>query len=58
LAGRSGRSYYPASNRKGANVILSTGAICIAETAVAAVFQEFVVRKLTPNIPTRPTGQP
>jgi hypothetical protein len=51
-------SYYPASNRKGANVIVSTGLIRIGETAIAGVFQEFVVKKLTPNIPTQPADQP
>lgn len=50
--------YYPASQRSGAKVVLSTALIRIGETAVANVFQEFVVRKVTPDLPDRAPAQP
>jgi len=56
-AGGIANLYYPASNR-GAGLTFETAGIRIAETAVAGVFQEFIVRKLTPNLPARNTSQP
>jgi hypothetical protein len=41
--------YYPASDR-GGEVLVQTALVGIAEGGVAAVFQEFVVRKLTPHL--------
>lgn len=40
--------YYPASNR-GAGFVFENFAISTAERAVSSIFQEFVVKKLTPN---------
>jgi len=56
-AGGIANLYYPASNR-GVGLTFELAAIRIGETAVAGVFQEFVVRKLTPNLPARNTTQP
>lgn len=50
-------TYYPASHRNGARVVVSTALIRIGETAVASVFQEFLVPKVTPNLPTRSPAQ-
>ena len=50
--------YYPASERNGARVVLSTALIRIGETAVAGVFQEFFIRKVTPNLPASASTQP
>lgn len=41
--------YYPASDR-GGELLVQTALVGIAEGGVAAVFQEFVVRKLTPHL--------
>lgn len=56
-AGGVANAYYPASNR-GAGLTFETAGIRIGETAVAGVFQEFIVRKLTPNLPSRNITQP
>jgi hypothetical protein len=45
--------YYPAGDRHGARLLLSTALVRLGETTIASVFQEFFVRKLTPNLPTR-----
>ena len=50
--------YYPASQRNGTNVVVSTALIRIGETAVANVFQEFFIPKATRNLPSRSTNQP
>jgi hypothetical protein len=51
--------YYPPSDRQGAGPVLGTALIRLGENAVAAVFQEFVVRKLTRNLPpTSASAQP
>jgi hypothetical protein len=42
--------YYPPNDRNGANSVLSVGFIRIAETALANVFQEFVVPRWTPSV--------
>ena len=44
--------YYPASDRS-AELLLQNTLIGIAESGVANVLQEFVVRKLTPHLPSR-----
>ena len=56
-AGGLANAYYPASDR-GAGLTFRTAGIRIGETALAGVFQEFIIRKLTPNIPSRSTTQP
>jgi len=50
--------YYPPSDRHGARLVLGTALTRLGENAVAAIFQEFIVRKLTRNIPARATTQP
>ncbi|MGC1835366.1 MAG: carboxypeptidase regulatory-like domain-containing protein [Candidatus Acidiferrales bacterium] len=50
--------YYPSSDRDGAGAVIGTALIRFGENAVASVFQEFVVRKLTRNLPARGTAQP
>ena len=49
--------YYPASDRS-AELLVQNALIRIAESAVAGVFQEFVVRRLTPHLQAaRPDSQ-
>ena len=50
--------YYPPSDRNGAGLVLGAALTRLGENAVAAVFQEFIVRKLTRNVPARATTQP
>ena len=45
--------YYPASERHGANLLVSSVLIRFGETTIASIFQEFLVPALTPNLPTR-----
>jgi len=56
-AGGIANLYYPASDR-GVGLTFETAALRIGETALAGVFQEFIVRKLTPNLPPRNVSQP
>ena len=42
--------YYPASDRNSAMVTVETALIRIGESAGANIFQEFVIRKLTPGL--------
>lgn len=48
-AGGISNLFYPASDKNGFSVILTTTAIGMGESAVGNLFQEFVVRKLTPS---------
>jgi len=48
--------YYPASDR-GAGYVAETALIRLGENAVASVFQEFIVRKLTPRVSNRAQAQ-
>ncbi|HKW34215.1 MAG TPA: carboxypeptidase-like regulatory domain-containing protein [Candidatus Acidoferrum sp.] len=57
-AGALANTYYPSTQRSGARVIVSVALIRIGETVVASVFQEFLVPKVTPNLPTRSPAQP
>jgi hypothetical protein len=57
-AGGISNLYYPAQDRNAASVVISTAMIRIGEIALANVFQEFLVPKLTPNLPTRSPSQP
>jgi hypothetical protein len=43
--------YYPPNDRNGAGLVFENTAIGIGETAVVNLFQEFLIRKLTPNLP-------
>jgi hypothetical protein len=42
--------YYPATDRNSASVTMQTALIRIGESAGANIFQEFVIRKLTPGL--------
>jgi hypothetical protein len=57
-AGGLSNLYYPANDRNGLGTVVTTALTRLAETAVANVFQEFLVPKLTPNLPTRAPSQP
>ena len=57
-AGGISNLYYPASDRNGAALVFSNALIRLGEMAVANVFQELIVPKLTPNLPTRAPAQP
>jgi hypothetical protein len=46
-------AYYPASDRHGAGLTMQNAAIGLAFGAFGSVMQEFVVRKLTPHLPSR-----
>jgi hypothetical protein len=50
-AGGISNIYYPASNRDGATLTFENALINIAGGAVQNLFQEFVVRRLTPGLP-------
>ena len=45
-------AYYPPASR-GAGLVFENALIGIGESAAANIFQEFIVRKLTPNLPSR-----
>jgi len=49
-AGGISNLYYPAANRNGISLTLENTALGIAGSAVQNIFQEFVVRKLTPRV--------
>ena len=48
--------YYPASDRNGVALTFETAFIRIGESAGANIFQEFVIRKLTPGLSHRQTS--
>lgn len=50
--------YYPKDDRQGAGFIIGGALTRIGETSLAGVLQEFVLRKLTPNRPSRAVSQP
>lgn len=51
-------AYYPAPNRAGAGLTFESAAIGTGFTAVANIFEEFLVRKLTPHLPPHPAATP
>ncbi len=51
-AGGISNLYYPRGNR-GVGLTFQTAGIRIGETAIAGVFQEFIVRRLTPGLQSR-----
>jgi hypothetical protein len=57
-AGGISNLYYPPQDRNGAGLTLENGALGIAETAAANLFQEFVVKKLTPKVPKNDVTKP
>lgn len=50
-AGGVSNLYYPAQDRNGLGLTLENGALGIGATAISNLFQEFVIRKLTPKVP-------
>jgi Carboxypeptidase regulatory-like domain len=57
-AGGVSNLYYPANDRNGAELTFVNAAIGIGTTAVSNVFQEFVIRKLTPKVPKNNPAKP
>jgi Carboxypeptidase regulatory-like domain len=50
-AGGIANLYYPAKNRDGVGLTLEESGLGVVSTAIGNIFQEFVVRKLTPKVP-------
>jgi hypothetical protein len=55
-AGGISNIYYPAQDRNGAGLTLENGAIGVMATAIGNLFQEFVVKRLTPKLPGKVPG--
>jgi Carboxypeptidase regulatory-like domain len=52
-AGGISNLYYPDQDRNGVGLTFENAAIGIASTAVTNILQEFIIRKLTPKLPSR-----
>ncbi len=50
-AGGISNLYYPAQDRSGAGLTFENAGLGIVSTAVSNLFQEFVIKKLTPKVP-------
>jgi hypothetical protein len=57
-AGGISNLYYPPKDRGGAGLTIENGLIGIGESAAINIFQEFFVRKLTPNGPSHESARP
>jgi len=57
-AGGIANLYYPAEDRNGAALTFENASLGIGVTAIQNVFQEFVVRKLTPKLPSYKPAKP
>ncbi len=57
-AGGISNLYYPPQDRNGAGLTLENTAIGIGASAAANLLQEFVIRKLTPNVRSRNPAKP
>lgn len=57
-AGAISNLYYPAKDRDGVGLTFESGAIGIGATAGANLIQEFLIRKLTPNVPRNDPAKP
>ena len=57
-AGGISNLYYPAADHNGATLTVENTLIGIGGTAIANLFQEFVVRKLTPRLPQAAEATP
>jgi len=57
-AGGISNLYYPAKDRNGISLTVESTLYGLAGSAVGNLFQEFVVRKLTPKAPKYPNSQP
>jgi hypothetical protein len=56
-AGGISNLYYPASNREGASLTFENAGLGTAGSAVGNLFQEFVVKHLTPHVPDYGAGK-
>jgi hypothetical protein len=57
-AGGISNLYYPAADRDGVQLTFLNALIGTGESAVSNLFQEFVIRKLTPHVPNYGSGNP
>jgi hypothetical protein len=57
-AGGISNLYYPAANRDGVALIFGNVLIGTGESAIGNLFQEFVIRRLTPRVPNYGNGKP
>ena len=57
-AGGISNLYYPAANRNGVSLTFENAGLGIASSAVENLFQEFLLRKLTPKIPHYGSSKP
>jgi hypothetical protein len=57
-AGGISNLYYPAQDRDGAGLTFANAGIGLGATAIANLFQEFVVKKFTPRIPNHDPANP
>ncbi len=57
-AGGISNLYYPANDRNGVALTFENAAIGIGGTAVQNLFQEFVIKKLTPKVPNDSPSKP
>jgi hypothetical protein len=57
-AGGISNLYYPANDRNGAGLTFENAAIAIGGSAVQNLFQEFVIKKLTPKVPNDSPAKP
>ena len=57
-AGGISNLYYPASDRSAAAVTFENALIGIGATAATNLLQEFLIKKLTPNVPSYPPATP
>jgi hypothetical protein len=57
-AGGISNLYYPADNRDGATLTIENALVGVATGAAQNLFQEFVIRRLTPKLPNYRSSQP
>jgi hypothetical protein len=57
-AGGISNLYYPPNDRNGAELTFENAAIGIGGSAVSNLFQEFIIRKLTPKLPNNNPPRP
>jgi Carboxypeptidase regulatory-like domain len=50
--------YYSAQDRNGAGLTFENAGLAIGATAISSLFQEFLIRKLTPNVPNNTPAKP
>jgi len=57
-AGGISNLYYPAEDRNGVGLTFENAAIGIGASGIANLFQEFIIRKLTPKVPHNDPAKP